>query len=1221
MKLIRFNLQSGWSYVFARIVSTIMIVVGAFVIVGWIFYFWIPSSLLVHLYSIKPNTAICFVLSGMALWLYSEKHSNFSENLAQICGAMIFLIGIITLFEYFFNRDFAIDQWLIKPPHEKFYSISPPGRMSPFSAINFVLIGITLLFLDSKVVSYRAHQFFIAFVLFFTFFEFVNYLYRINNVIEVVGLSIQVSRPLVSLFPLSLFFLLSLAILFVRPDRGIVAILTSKESGGILARRLIPPTIFLPLILGYVGLTGSWGNLYETKYGIAVLVTGTIIFFVCLLVYNAYVMNKVDSQKKVAEKNLKIQQIQLQAILDHTNSYIYIVDTEGRFLLINREFEKLFHKNSMDIIGKKISEIFHEEFSKKFIEHNKMVLESREPMAIEEVVNHHDMVCTFIANKFPLFNDQGILYGVGGIATDITNVKKIHEILKENGERLVLALKSAQAGVWSWDITNDIIIWDDYMFHLFGLKPGSFPTQYDTVMRLIYPDDQQIVAGVIESTIKNGTDFKSEFRVLHGQGDMHYLDARGKVYYDENNKPVRMAGVCIDTTERKLAEQELTKAKEIAERLAHEAEQANHAKSAFLAAMSHEIRTPLNGVVGMTNLLLDTRLSPDQRDTVETIRVSGEALLSVINDILDYSKIESERMELENTDFSITTLIQDAVDLFAAQIQRKGIAIGAYIEPSTPEWFTGDPTRIRQVLTNLLGNAAKFTVKGEISIKLKVIHKDGEQVMLMIEVNDTGIGINPDVREKLFKPFSQGDISITRKFGGSGLGLAISKRLVEMMGGKIDVDSVPGHGSRFWFTVQLLECVTPIPKIEHHVYNELRGVKILCVDDNAINREIVKRETEACDLRCDLAVNAAEALSMLKKAVKDEDPYRLALIDYMMPGMNGIELVQIIRQLKEIANTPVIILSSLGLSFGADELKNLNIAATLMKPLRPLKLYENIIPVLLKEFGVTVTSIEKVAEPKVVEKKKYNILLAEDNPINQQVALRILQKLGYEADIVLNGVQVLEAIKKRSYDLIFMDCQMPEMDGYTTTEEIRKLEAINKTKPIPIVAMTAHALKGDREKCLAVGMNDYISKPIDINVLTEALVKWLTKKKVKEKQETKIVTPVQSDNLSIDLDRLHLIFGEDSEGIKAFLKSFVVSTEGLLLEADEIFKKKDLELMRNLLHRLKGSSGNSGIMKIHTLSAAATEKADQSNWDAVQKLYGEIKEELAKIKSDKRFFD
>lgn len=1204
------------SLLFAKTASAMLIFFSFLILLGWTFFYWLPGYLQDFIFNIKPNSALCFNLGGMALWLYSEKQQSLLKQISvQLAGAVIFVCATLTLFEYFFHIQIGIDEILFPGILNNIQSFVPAGRMSPITAANFVLIGFSLIFLDSKNIRYRVHQILMTVVILMTSFEFLGHVYALGNA-DVFGLGNIYSQ--MSMYNIFLFLLLSLGILFVRPYQGIFTILMSNYSGGNLARRLIPPTILLPIVVGYlVGLGGKQIGFNSAELGLSLIVISTIIVFSAIILFNAYLVDQVDIQRRKSESALKLNQLLIQSILDQTSAVIYIQDLDGNYLLVNKQFEKLFHKSAAEIIGKKTREIFPKLLADKLDENNSTVIELRSSIAVEETIEDSHGSNIYISNKFPLFDENGLIYAVGEIATDITEIKRIQKILSESEERLSLALLSAQAGTWSWDIPNKKVVWDEFMHHLFGAKPHNSPSFYESVFNFIHPDDAKIVSQGVDNVLREGESYDSEFRIIHPDSTIHHVAARGKVYRDEDGAPIRMTGVCWEITKYKVAEEELRRSKEIAEELAGKAEEANLAKSAFLAAMSHEIRTPLNGVIGMTGLLLDTKLIPEQREYVETIRLSGEALLSVINDILDFSKIESGRMELENMDFDLSTMVYDAVEITAAQVHKKGVAIGAYIEPSVPLWLTGDSARIRQVLSNFLSNSAKFTEHGEIAVKIKLLSKENKSVKLLFEVSDTGVGIEPEVKSRLFQPFSQGDISTSRKYGGTGLGLAISKRLIDIMDGSIGVDSIPGKGSRFWFIIELKECAAPVTRFEYISVPEIRNAKVLCVDDNAINREIIKRQLESWKMRCDLAVNAAEALSMLKSAAEKNEPYALALIDYVMPGMNGFELVGIMRQLKEISDTPVIILSSFGSTFSTQELKKLNISLSLTKPVRQSKLYDNIVRVLKDMHGKAETVISSIENSESEMKRSGRILLAEDNPINQQVALKILSKLGYRADAVGNGIEALQALEQVPYDLILMDCQMPDMDGYAAAEEIRKREILHgHVRHIPIIAMTAHALKGDREKCLASGMDDYISKPFDTKTLAALIEAQLKPNKLKKQlvvdqlehqsnSQSNQSDPHLIDTL-VDMDRLHEIFGDDSHEIKTFIHNFIVSTGTLLSQINVAIINKDEKIAKEALHKLKGSSGNSGVMKIHDLSLTAEEKVMQSDWDAVKKLYKSI---------------
>ncbi len=541
--------------------------------------------------------------------------------------------------------------------------------------------------------------------------------------------------------------------------------------------------------------------------------------------------------------------------------------------------------------------------------------------------------------------------------------------------------------------------------------------------------------------------------------------------------PGHFVALFDDITERKRSRDELLLAKQCAE-------SATRAKSDFLATMSHEIRTPMNGVIGLTDLLLDTTLTSEQRDFAIMLRHSGESLLSLINDILDFSKIEAGKVELESIDFDIIEAVEGVAELFAEKAQKQGLELLPHIASEVPRHLIGDPNRLRQILANLVGNAIKFTKRGEVSIFVEPIHRQGEEVTLRFDVIDTGIGISEAAHEHLFQSFSQADNSTTRCFGGTGLGLAISKQLTELMGGSIGVKSQPGSGSTFSFTVSF-----PVGKPdEMKCPTCLTGLRLLILDDNETNRSILLHRAARWGMVAEEAVDGPAGIRAARAAVDSGQPFDLVILDFQMPGMDGFEVARAFQSDPSLSGTRMVLLTSVRECGQSKLAHKLGISAVITKPAREM--------VLTKALE---RALNQSKETVIVETKKrfpdfssadLPILIADDNLVNQVVAAKIVERIGFQVVVARDGREAISAVHRERFAAILMDCQMPVMDGYEATAEIRRLEGVSGTRT-PIIALTASALEGEREKCLEAGMDDYVTKPIQIQNLVDVLQRWL----------------------------------------------------------------------------------------------------------------------------------
>ena len=862
------------------------------------------------------------------------------------------------------------------------------------------------------------------------------------------------------------------------------------------------------------------------------------------------------SARKAAELQLR----KLSTAVEASPASIVITDREGRIEYVNRKFVEITGYSFQEALGQNPRILKSGRTPPRtYQELWETVLAGREWRG--EFLNRKKNGELFweLASISAVKDERGAITHFIAVKDDITARKWTEEALRESQERLRLILDSTAEAIYGVDLQGRCTFCNSACLRILG---------YSSQQQLLGKNMHEL----IHHSRTDGSFFPVQdcriFRAFR-KGEGCRVDDEVLWRADRTSLPVeywsypQVVGgeikgavvTFVDISERRQAQEAVEKARDAAVELAR-------MKSEFLANMSHEIRTPMNAIIGMTELLLDTELSAQQLGFVKTTNSAGETLLAIINDILDYSKIESGRMSVEATDFGLREAVEGSVSLIAQKASSKGIELAYHIAEDVPDGLRGDPGRLRQVLLNLLSNAVKFTHAGEVVLRVRSAGETPAGAVLRFSVQDTGIGIPEEARGRLFQVFSQADASTTRKYGGTGLGLAISRKIVTLLGGDIGFESVPGQGSTFWFTLPFARLSGPPAR--EPVRTDLSGVRALVVDDNAANREIVGAHLSSWGMRWEAVDSGAQALAALRREAGGGDPFQLVVLDLQMPEMDGLMLARSIQEEPALQGVRKVLLSSLGRPAGREELAALGISACLAKPVRPSALLDALGGALGPEPSARAAAGPEAPAAAPVRDPTFRILLVEDNPVNQEVALRQIERLGYRADLAANGREALEALRRSAYDLVLMDCQMPEMDGFQATAEIRRREG--GASRTPIVAMTANALEGDRERCIAAGMDDYLAKPVRLEKLAGVAARWDT---------------------TLDaaaLAELRSLGGAEDPAFLARLIAVFIKDSGPRLEAVRAaVAAGDAALLGRSAHGLKGASGNIGARRMQRI--------------------------------------
>jgi PAS domain S-box-containing protein len=972
------------------------------------------------------------------------------------------------------------------------------------------------------------------------------------------------------------------------------------------------------------------------------------------------------TERKQSEERLREERQLLRTLMDNLPESIYFKDAQGRYLVDNVAHRRILRVGSeQEVLGKTIFDFFPREQAERYAADDADVL--REGKIVQDheelFIDERGRQRCHSSTKVPLRGGDGQISGLVCIGRDVTDQRQAEQDLARERKLLRTLMDNLPAHIFVKDAQSRFIIANTATLHSLGmtrLEDVRGKSDFDFLPReraQQFYDDEQHIIRTGEPMINH------EELLIDATGNARWLSTTKIPLRGPDSEIGGIMGISHDISERRTMEDQLRRAMEAAQ-------SANKAKSEFLARMSHEIRTPMNGILGMTELALDTELTREQRECLQMVLHSGEALLSVINDVLDFSKIEAGKMQLEPAPFHLRDSLADAVRSLGLRAQQKGLELACHVSPDVPDLLLGDIGRLRQVIVNLVGNAIKFTSHGEVVVRVgreephaqaqrrREEKEEKEQspafsanaatmgestgsfplcasaplreVLLQFEVSDTGIGIPAEKQQAIFEPFEQVDGSITRQYGGTGLGLAISSQLVQLMGGRMWVESEVGRGSRFRFTARF-QSVPGRESAQRMVEPpDVHGLRVLLVDDNATHLDILKEMFTGWRMRATAVGSTSEALSELRRAATAGEPYQLLLADAVMPPPDGFALAEQVRAEAGLVGATILMLTSAGRAVSAERCREIGVQATIMKPLKQSELLDTILGVVSADVEARAPrEVDPGRDHSVSSLPPLRVLLAEDNLINQRLALRLLEKAGHTVRVAGNGRQALQALERDRFDVVLMDVQMPELNGMEATGEIRQRERTTGAH-VPIIALTAHAMKGDRERCLAAGMDGYVSKPIRDQELFEAIEHVLQAhsptRLVRSSDEPMVPQPParaaspQEERVMIeDFDRAAALehCGGDPQLLSELIAMFLVEIPGWMGNLSEGLSAGDAEKVKRTAHTIKGAVGTFGArpaqaaaLRLETIGKQGELSNAGPAWEEMQAVIERLRQEL-----------